>query len=96
MHLVSRLLRKISAVLRGIDSAMRMESVHVLEQELKELESAFVVMILGSFVGVRTMTPLLSLELLEGLGEEVELLKERAYKGEDVIGEVAAALGGGT
>ncbi|MCS7106687.1 MAG: hypothetical protein NZ902_01070 [Acidilobaceae archaeon] len=96
MRIVSSIARKIVAFLRSVERAMREESVHAIEQELKELESAFLLMILGSFVGVRTMTPLLSLELLEGLQEEVELLRERAFKGEDVIGEVASALGGGT
>ncbi|MCX8195697.1 MAG: hypothetical protein N3F67_01235 [Acidilobaceae archaeon] len=96
LSFLASLVRKLRAALRSIDAAVKEESVHALEQELRELEAAFLMLSLGSFVGVRSMTPFLSLEILEALQEEVKLLRERAYKGEDVIGEVAAALGGGT
>lgn len=91
-----RIFVELKAVLSGIFGSLMEESVGAMEQELRELESAFLLLVLGSLVGVRTITPMMSLELLEALSDEIKLLEERAYRGEDVIGELMSALGGGS
>ncbi len=80
---------------RGFRRAMLEESVSALEEEYVELESVFLSMLLGPLIGVKTATPLLSLELLDSLSPaEMRLLESRALKGEDVLGDLFSALGG--
>lgn len=94
--MVLRLFHEMMKLISGIFNSLIEDSVGAMEQEQRELESAFLMLVLGSLVGVRVMTPLLSLELLEALSDEIKLLEERAYKGEDVIGELMSSLGGGS
>jgi len=89
-----RLARGLLEFVRGVDRALLEESVSALEGEYLELESAFLTAVLGPLVGVRTLTPLLSLELLNTLKGELRVLASRAFKGEDVLGDLVSALGG--
>jgi hypothetical protein len=97
VHVLERLRRAIRELLefvRGVDRALLEESVSALEGEYLELEYAFLVAVLGPLVGVRTITPLLSLELLDTLRGELRVLASRAFRGEDVLGDLMSALGG--
>jgi len=89
-----RLARELLEFVRGVDRALLEESVSALEGEYLELECAFLTAVLGPLVGVRTLTPLLSLELLDALKGELRVLASRAFRGEDVLGDLMSALGG--
>lgn len=79
---------------KGVKQAVLERSVSAIEEEFIELESAYLLLVLGPLVGVKTITPLLSLELLEPLSSELKILEGRALKGEDVLADLVAALGG--
>lgn len=91
---IKRVVRELVEFARGVKQAVIEESVSALEEEFIELESAFLFMILGPLVGIKTITPLLSLELLESLSAEIKILESRAFKGEDVLSDLMASLGG--
>ena len=91
---LKKLAKELLEFVKGVDQALLEESVSALEGEYLELESAFLTAVLGPLVGVRTLTPLLSLELLDSLRGELRVLASRAFKGEDVLGDLVSALGG--
>jgi hypothetical protein len=91
---VRRFFREVKEFVKGNVEALFEESVSALEGELLELESAFLFITLGPLVGVKTITPLLSLELLDAVKDEIRILLSRAYLGEDVLGDLMSALGG--
>lgn len=88
------IIRELLWFIRGVDQALLEESVSALEGEYLELETVFLTIVLGPLVGIRTLTPLLSLELLDTLRDELRILASRAFKGEDVLGDLMSALGG--
>lgn len=87
-------MREFVEFLRGAQRALVEESVSALEEEYVELEVAFFIMVLGPLIGLKTITPLMSLELLEVTSTELKLLESRVFKGEDVLGDLMASLGG--
>lgn len=91
---ISRIVSEVKSFVRGVKEAMIEESVSALEAEYIELENVFLLVLLGPLVGIKTVTPLLSLELLEPLVPEIRTLESKAVRGEDVIGELMSALGG--
>ncbi len=88
------IIRELLWFIKGVDQALLEESVSALEGEYLELETVFLTIVLGPLVGIRTLTPLLSLELLDTLRDELRILASRAFKGEDVLGDLMSALGG--
>lgn len=94
MRKLEGLIRELVDFIKGMGRSLVEESVGALEMEYLELETAFLFMVLGPLVGVKTLTPLLSLDLLEPLSSELRILASRAFKGEDVLGDLMAALGG--
>ncbi len=91
---VKRILREFVNFIKGINQAIIEDSVSALQLEHNELEAAFLTMVLGSLVGVTTLSPILSLELLGTLKNEIKILENRAARGEDVLGDLMASLGG--
>ncbi|MEM0014858.1 MAG: hypothetical protein QXS42_03600 [Zestosphaera sp.] len=94
LRLMRRILSEVIAFIKGINQAILEESVSALVLEHNELEAAFVTMILGTLVGVRTVSPILSLELLDALKSELKILESRAVRGGDVLGDLMSSLGG--
>lgn len=92
--MIKKILREFVSFIKGINQAIIEDSVSALELEHNELEAAFLTMVLGSLVGVTTLSPILSLELLETLKNEIKILESRAARGEDVLGDLMASLGG--
>jgi hypothetical protein len=86
-------LREISLMVKGFHQAMLEESVGALEAEYVELENAFLTMLFGPLIGIKTAPALLTLELLESVKGEISILESRGYRGEDVLGDLMA-LGG--
>lgn len=94
LKLVKKVLSEIVSFVRGINQAVLEDSVSALVLEHNELEAAFLTIVLGPLVGVRTVSPLLSLELLNVLKGELKVLESRAIRGVDVIGDLMSSLGG--
>jgi len=88
------ILREFFNFIRGIDQALIEESVSALQLEYVELEVAFLTLVLGPLVGVKTVPTLLTLELLEPLRDEVRILASRAPRGRDVLADLMSSLGG--
>ncbi len=91
---VYNVLRELINFVKGINQAIIEESVSVLELEYVELEAAFLTLVMGSLIGVKTLPTLLSLELLEPLKDELKILTSRAVKGKDILGDLMSSLGG--
>jgi hypothetical protein len=87
-------LREVVLFIKGFNQAMLEQSVEALEAEYVELENAFLTMLFGPLIGVKTIPALLSLELLEAVKEEVSILESRGFKGEDVLGDLMSSIGG--
>jgi len=89
-----KILREFISFVSGVNQAIIEDSVSALELEHNELEATFLTIVLGPLVGVTMLSPILSLELLEALKNEVKILENRAVRGEDVLGDLMASLGG--
>jgi hypothetical protein len=87
-------LREVVLFIKGFNQAILEQSVEALEAEYVELENAFLTMLFGPLIGVKTIPALLSLELLEAVKEEVSILESRGFKGEDVLGDLMSSIGG--
>jgi hypothetical protein len=87
-------LREVVLFIKGFNQAMLEQSVEALEAEYVELENAFLTMLFGPLIGVKTIPALLSLELLEAVKEEVSILESRGFRGEDVLGDLMSSIGG--
>lgn len=94
LKVIKRILRELVNFVKGINQAMIEDSVSALELEHNELEATFLTMVLGPLVGITTLSPILSLELLDALRNEVKVLESRAARGDDVLGDLMASLGG--
>ncbi|MEO3993998.1 MAG: hypothetical protein QN229_06830 [Desulfurococcaceae archaeon TW002] len=94
LEVIKRFFKELVDFVKGINQAIIEDSVDALELEHNELEAAFLTMVLGSLVGVTTLSPILSLELLEVLKDEIKILENRAARGKDVLGDLMASLGG--
>jgi hypothetical protein len=87
-------LREVVLFIKGFNQAILEQSVEALEAEYFELENAFLTMLFGPLIGVKTIPALLSLELLEAVKEEISILESRGFKGEDVLGDLMSSIGG--
>lgn len=92
-ELLRRALKELYELLRGIDQAMLEESVKALRLEHAELEIAFLTIVLGPLVGVKTVPTYLSLELAEALRGELKFLFTRSMRGDDVLADLMSDLG---
>ncbi|MGC8982902.1 MAG: hypothetical protein ACP5KA_04010 [Desulfurococcaceae archaeon] len=91
---IKKALERLLEVLRGIGKGLLESSVDALEAEFLELEYLFLSMLFGPLIGIKTLPLLATLELLDAARSEVKVLFTRGFRGEDVIGDLFAALGG--
>lgn len=82
---VRRALRLIAQVQRGKASGM-------LEFELKELENLFMLLLLGSLVGVPSPPAAMAMELLPYLEDELRIMLARADFSQDPLGALMGML----
>ncbi len=92
--MLKSVLRELVNFVKGAYQATIEESVSALELEYVELEAAFLTIVMGSLVGVKTLPTLLSLELLEPLKGELKVMTSRAVRGKDVLGDLMSSFGG--
>ncbi len=93
-RVIKKILSEFVDFIRGLHQAVIEDSVSALELEHDELEATFLTVVLGPLVGITTVSPIFSLELLDVLRNEVKILESRAVRGEDVLGDLMASLGG--
>lgn len=77
---------------KGMQRALTERSVSILQEEFIELETAFLLTVMGPLVGLKTATLLLSLDLIDGLVEEIRILEKRAVRGGDIVADLIDAL----
>jgi len=91
---VERVLGELKRFMQGIKVSMVENATGALELEYVELESAFLLMVIGSLAGLVPMPPVIAVEILPSLRDEIALLEDRAYRGSDVIGDLFSGMGG--
>ncbi len=64
-------LDRIKLLLRGVKEGIEARSVGVLEEELKELEGAYALLLLGSFLGLPSPPSFVGLSLMPYLEREM-------------------------
>ncbi|MEM2025098.1 MAG: hypothetical protein QXW94_02270 [Desulfurococcaceae archaeon] len=77
---------------KGMQKSLVERSVSVLQEEFLELETAFLLMVMGPLAGLKTTTLLFSLELMDALSEEIKVLETRAVRGKDVMSDLIDVL----
>jgi len=91
---IERVLGELKRFMQGVKVSMVENATGALELEYVELESAFLLMVIGSLAGLVPMPPVIAVEILPLLRDEVALLEDRAYRGSDVIGDLFSGMGG--
>ena len=93
INMIKKIYKSIIFFLTSIDQAHREKAVEVTEYELRELENLFVLLLMGSFIGIPSPSSLVSAELLPHLGREIEVLNKRAEDAFDAFNEIAGTIG---
>ncbi len=70
----------------------RDKATDMLEFELKELENVFIVLLLGSFIGLPSPPAVMSLELIPYLEKEMHIMISRADMAQDPLGTLLSML----
>lgn len=70
----------------------RDKATEMLEFELKELENIFVILLMGSLVGLPSPPAAMALELIPYLEDEIRLMTIRADFAQDPLGALASML----
>jgi len=91
---IERVLGELKRFIQGVKVSMVENATGALELEYVELESAFLLMVIGSLAGLVPMPPVIAVEILPLLRDEIALLEDRAYRGSDVIGDLFSGMGG--
>ncbi|MGC8983466.1 MAG: hypothetical protein ACP5KA_06945 [Desulfurococcaceae archaeon] len=91
---IKKALERLLDALRGVGEGLLETSVEALEAELLELEYLFLSSLFGPLIGIKTLPLLAALELLDAAKDEVKVLFTRGMRGEDVIGDLFASMGG--
>lgn len=94
VKVVKAIVSEVLQFLKGVYRANVENSVSALQLEYNELNYAFLVTLLGSFVGIKTVPPLLSLELLEAVRDDLRYMVSRAVRERDIFADVMSSLGG--
>ena len=79
-------------ILSDFGAVHRKRVTELTAYEARELENLFVLLLMGSFVGVPSPPSFLAVELLPLLEHELEVLNARARDSADALAEVAGAL----
>ena len=58
INMIKKIYKSIIFFLTSIDQAHREKAVEVTEYELRELENLFVLLLMGSFIGIPSLPPL--------------------------------------
>jgi hypothetical protein len=83
---------KVGQYLISLDRTQRDKAAELTKYELRELENIFVLLTIGSFVGLPAPPSFVSIELLPYLEHELEVLNERAKNSSDALAELMGNL----
>lgn len=86
------LLSRLRSAFAVLDDIQRHRAVELTRFELRELENCFVLLLLGSFVGIPAPPAFIALELLPCLEHELAVLNSRAENSSDALAELAGLL----
>ncbi len=70
----------------------RDKATDMLEFEVKEMENIFVILLLGSFIGLPSPPAAMAMELLPFMEDEIGLMVSRADFAQDPLGAVMGML----
>jgi hypothetical protein len=85
---LARLCNYIRFFFSAMDQSHRSQVTSMTEFEQKELENLFVLLLMGSFMGVPSPPSFVSAELLPHLEHEINVLNERAKDSFDTMAEM--------
>ena len=78
----------------GFFEAVHQQSVEALQLQERELENAFLSLVLGGLVGLPLVPIGLAADLVPLLKDEIKILEERHFLGSDVIAQYFGSMGG--
>ena len=78
----------LSLIFRAADETARAKSVEILEHEVRELNHCFALLVFGAFVGLPMPPAHVTLDLLEVMEKELDLMSERLMTAHDPLGEL--------
>jgi hypothetical protein len=88
----ARALKLVRGFFSTMDQAHRDNAVELTEFEARELENVFVLILMGSFMGMPSPPSSLSIELLPYMEHELRVLNRKAERSSDALAEVSSIL----
>jgi hypothetical protein len=85
-------LSKVRGFFSIMNRAHRDNAVELTEFEARELENVFVLILMGSFMGMPSPPSSLSIELLPYMEHELRVLNRKAERSSDALAEVSSIL----
>jgi len=82
-------LRNIFNFFKGFAESFKLQSTEIIEFELRELEDAFALLVLGSLIGLPSPPTPIAIRILPYMEREIHVMFSRA-KSDDVFGEIIA------
>ncbi len=92
MKNIDKFREAINSFWKIVAQVQRDKATDMLEFELKEMENIFVILLLGSLVGLPSPPAAMSLELIPFLEDEIHLMTVRADFAQDPLGALAGML----
>ncbi len=90
--MLKRLFQYVKIFFSAMDQSHRAKVTSMTEFEQKELENLFVLLLMGSFMGVPSPPSFVSAELLPHLEHEIKVLNDRAKDSFDTLAEMAGTF----
>lgn len=91
-NLFGKAMKLVRGFFSTMDQAHRDNAVELTEFEARELENVFVLILMGSFMGMPSPPSSLSIELLPYLEHELRVLNRKAERSTDALAEVSSIL----
>ncbi len=88
----SRLWSGLRGFFSVMDATHRAQVTELTRFEARELENAFVLLLMGSFTGLPAPPSFLAVELLPYLEHELQVVNRRAENASDALAELAGCL----
>ncbi len=88
----TRLFNYLRVFFSAMDKSHRSQVTGMTEFEQKELENLFVLLLMGSFMGVPSPPSFVAAELLPHLEHEIKVLNERAKDSFDTMAEMVGTF----
>jgi hypothetical protein len=90
--IVAKALKLVRGFFSTMDQAHRGNATELTDFEARELENMFVLILMGSFMGMPSPPSSLSIELLPYMEHELRVLNRRAERSSDALAEIGSML----